>query len=68
MKGRYWSIPKRGGKSHIIALDFSTTVEGEDKSDAFETHKEKDQKPTNPYTAKPSIKCKDAIMIFFDIW
>ena len=51
-----------------MALDFSTTLKGEDMSDAFETHKEKDQKPRIPYTAKPSIKCKDAIMIFFDMW
>lgn len=39
--------------------------EGAAKSDAFKTHKEKDYQPKRPYTAKDSIKDKDAIMIFF---
>lgn len=47
-----------------MAPDFSI-LEGDDKSDAFKIHKEKDYKHRIPHIAKPSIKHNGAIMLFF---
>lgn len=49
--------------------DYLTILGGEDKTDAFKTHKEKDNyKPRTADTAKPTIKFEGAILVIFLTW